>query len=235
MSISFSSEHFAGIHDGARRLAAQAGDHEDDLEGLLRATAADVRQAQTALSHALESCPGEVSEWQRDCSSHLMRSVECASAAHRACASARQQLVNARRLLTRLERDSVEQQFDSMGRAPSVLVVDDIAEIRELVAFVLRDAGFVVRTAVNGLEALIAAYEMEPAVIVMDMTMPVLDGIEATRLIKTIDALRHARVIAYTADPSILEEPVQEWFVAVLPKPSSPDIVLSTVQAFARL
>jgi CheY-like chemotaxis protein len=41
-----------------------------------------------------------------------------------------------------------------------------------MVALVLRDAGFLVRTAVNGLEALMAAYEMQPAVIVMDMTMP---------------------------------------------------------------
>jgi CheY-like chemotaxis protein len=235
MSISFSSEHFAGIHDGARRLAVQAGDHEDHLEGLVRATEADVRQAQTALSHALESCHGEVSEWQRDCSSHLMRSVECASAAHRACASARQQFVNARRLLARLDRYSMEQPSDPIRRAASVLVVDDIAEIRELVAFVLRDAGFVVRTAGNGLEALIAAYEMEPAVIVMDMTMPVLDGIEATRLIKATDAISHARIIAYTADPSLLDDSRQQWFVAVLPKPSSPEVVLSTVQHVARL
>jgi len=41
-----------------------------------------------------------------------------------------------------------------------------------------------VRTAANGVEALIAAHEMRPAVIVMDVTMGVLDGIEATRLIK---------------------------------------------------
>jgi DNA-binding NtrC family response regulator len=68
---------------------------------------------------------------------------------------------------------------------------------------VLQNAGFVVRTASNGLEALIAAFEMRPAVIVMDVTMPVLDGLEATRLIKAADATRHARVIAFTADSTL--------------------------------
>ena len=52
------------------------------------------------------------------------------------------------------------------------------------------------RTAVNGLDALIAAYEMKPSVIVMDVTMPVLDGLEATRLIKAAEELREAKVIA---------------------------------------
>ena len=85
----------------------------------------------------------------------------------------------------------------------AVLVVDDYQDSREFMSMVLHNAGFIVRTATNGLEAVIAAYEMQPAVIVMDMIMPVLDGIEATRLIKAIDELRDARVIAYAAQPPI--------------------------------
>ena len=100
---------------------------------------------------------------------------------------------------------------------------------------VLHNAGFIVRTAANGLEAVLAAYEMRPAVIVMDMMMPVLDGVEATRLIKAIDQLRDARVIAYTARPPLDPKLTEELFTAVLPKPSPPDVVVAAVQRCARV
>jgi CheY-like chemotaxis protein len=110
-----------------------------------------------------------------------------------------------------------------------VLVVDDVEDIRDLIALVLRNAGFVVRTAVNGLEGLLTAYEMRPDVIVMDLTMPVLNGLEATRLIKATEATRESRVIAYTGNASI-PPPLERWFVAIVSKPSPPDVVLAAVQ-----
>ena len=96
-----------------------------------------------------------------------------------------------------------QQQELAASRATPVLVVDDAQDVRDLIAIVLRNAGFVVRTAGNGLEALLAAYEMKPAVIVMDVTMPVLDGIEATRLIKATEGIRESKVIAHTGNASI--------------------------------
>jgi CheY-like chemotaxis protein len=116
-----------------------------------------------------------------------------------------------------------------------VLVVDDSGEVRNVVARILEDAGFLVRTASNGLEALIAAYEMHPRVVVMDVSMPVLDGIEATRLIKAGEATRDARVIAYTGNPSVETSPTRPLFAAVLTKPATPAVVLATVQQVAGL
>jgi CheY-like chemotaxis protein len=117
----------------------------------------------------------------------------------------------------------------------SVLVADDYGDVRDVLARVLEDAGFVVRTAANGLEALIAAYEMRPGVIVMDVSMPVLDGIEATRLIKATAATRDARVIAYTGDPCLDDSSTRALFAAVLTKPATPGAVLATVQQVAGL
>jgi CheY-like chemotaxis protein len=118
-------------------------------------------------------------------------------------------------------------------RANVVLVVDDYGDVRELIACVLEDAGFIVKTAANGLEALIAAYEMRPGVIVMDVSMPVLDGIEATRLIKASAATRDARVIAYTGNASFDDSLMGTLFAAVLVKPATPDALLATVQHVA--
>ena len=94
----------------------------------------------------------------------------------------------------------------------------------------LVSAGFSVRSAANGLEALLAAYDLQPAVIVMDLMMPVLDGMEAARLIKAIDELRGTHVIAYTARQPL---PTSELFTAILRKPSPPDIVVDTVKRWA--
>jgi len=76
---------------------------------------------------------------------------------------------------------------------------------------------------------------MRPAVIVMDVTMPVLDGIEATRLIKAIETTRHARVIAYTGNSGLDDTPAGTLFAAVLQKPAAPLVVLETVQRVATL
>ena len=66
------------------------------------------------------------------------------------------------------------------------------------------------------------------------MTMPVLDGLEATRLLKATKATRDTRVIAYTGNPPLADSPVHQLFAAVLPKPSTPDVLLAAVQsAFA--
>ena len=233
MSMQFSPEDIARIRDDIRLLIRRADVHEESLEGLVRAIETEVRDAEAALSHALSGEAAIAAEWQTVCAARLSRSRLNADAAKRACVSGRQQQVIARRLHGRLaDRSEVGRIWTG---APAVLVVDDAEDLRELVAYVLRDAGFVVRTAVNGVEALFAAYEMQPAVIVMDMKMPLLDGIEATRLIKATEATRHAKIIAHTADPSLPDPVVQRLFAAVLPKPSPPDVVLTAVQSAASL
>jgi CheY-like chemotaxis protein len=65
--------------------------------------------------------------------------------------------------------------------------------------------------------------------------MPVLDGIEATRLIKAGEATRDARVIAYTGNPSLDSTVVRQLFAAVLQKPATPDAVVAAVQHVASL
>jgi CheY-like chemotaxis protein len=165
----------------------------------------------------------------RLCAAQARLSVENAAATVRASVSARAQFVEADRLNSTIDSGPAHSDEVLASRPAAVLVVDDIEDVRELVALVLRDAGFVVRTAVNGLEGLLTAYEMRPDVIVMDLTMPVLNGLEATRLIKATEATRESRVIAYTGNASI-PPPLERWFVAIVAKPSPPGVVLAAVQ-----
>ena len=60
--------------------------------------------------------------------------------------------------------------------AVRVLVVDDEAPLRDLMQMVLEDEGFEVMTAVNGSDALARAADFEPNVILLDISMPVMDG-----------------------------------------------------------
>jgi CheY-like chemotaxis protein len=236
MSLPFNPDQLARIRDDARRLADRTRDQEQQLDRLIATAAEGVSLARAALSHPLDVTQDCVDRLLETVHSQLQRSAASVDVVRRLSVTAREEHVAADRLLSDLEDHSAwDDQSDRRPPGHAVLVVDDYQDIRDLVSMILHNAGFVVRTASNGLEALIAAYEMRPHVIVMDVTMPVLDGIEATRLIKAVDALRQARVIAYTADPALNECLVPRLFAAVLQKPALPEVVVATVRQCASL
>jgi two-component system, cell cycle response regulator DivK len=228
MSSPFSFEHLADIRDGARRIVERTRAHEGDLNRLVDMAEEVARQA-TAMGVELTRADTNADGLRRLCSDQARLSVENAAATVRACVAAREQHVEAHRLYRTIDSGPFGSHEMVTSHTAAVLVVDDADDVRDLVAFVLRDAGFVVRTAVNGLEGLLMAYEMRPDVILMDLTMPVLSGLEATRLIKETQAIRESRVIAYTANDCI-PPPLERWFVAIVSKPSPPDVVLAAVQ-----
>ena len=87
----------------------------------------------------------------------------------------------------------------SRDTAPLVLVVDDVAHGREIFAEYLEFRGFRVATAADGLEALDKAFELLPDIILMDLSLPQLDGWEATKRLKGDDRTRTIPIIALTA------------------------------------
>lgn len=84
-------------------------------------------------------------------------------------------------------------------RPATVLLVEDVADTREMYAEYLRHCGFAVLTATNGAEALDAAREKRPDLILMDAAMPDLDGWMATKLLKSDPATRDVPVLILTA------------------------------------
>jgi two-component system, cell cycle response regulator DivK len=222
-----SSEALADLRQDAQQLVELTRDHAAAIEALVVATERESREAQAAASDLADL---DI-EAQNRLSQQLQRRAAGSAAARRLWAGATEQQAAASRLLAHMDGYHIAGE----PRTNAVLVVDDQMEIREIVVRVLEQAGFAVRTAANGLEAVIAAYQMRPHVIVMDVSMPILDGIEATRLIKAGNATRHARVIAYTGNPEFEAGASRELFAAVLPKPTTPQDLLDAVQRVAGL
>ncbi len=82
--------------------------------------------------------------------------------------------------------------------SPLVLVVDDFEDNREMYAQFLRFSGYRVEEAATGREALERAFTMRPDVIIMDLSLPGVDGWEATRRIKADERTKSIPVIALT-------------------------------------
>ncbi|MFP2929357.1 response regulator [Pyxidicoccus sp. 3LG] len=84
------------------------------------------------------------------------------------------------------------------GNKKRVLVVDDFDDAREMYAEYLEFVGFEVDTARNGVEAVEKAQDGDPDIILMDLSLPIMDGWEATRLIKQDARTRDIPVMALT-------------------------------------
>lgn len=82
---------------------------------------------------------------------------------------------------------------------PRVLIVEDNVDNYELVRFLLERAGYQVLSAANGIEGVVAAKREQPDLILMDLSMPELDGWNATVQLKADDVTCHIPVLALTA------------------------------------
>lgn len=83
--------------------------------------------------------------------------------------------------------------------APIVLVVDDNPTNLKLIAYLLQAKGYDVRTATDAESALDVVRDARPALILMDLQLPGMDGLELTRQLKSDPATRDIVVIAVTA------------------------------------
>ncbi len=93
-----------------------------------------------------------------------------------------------------------------------VLVVDDNPINRHVLMSMLRASGLATDEAENGQEAIAALRRKSYALVLMDVRMPVMDGLTATRIIKTDSALRATKVIAVSA--SVSNETIKEMLAA---------------------
>lgn len=116
---------------------------------------------------------------------------------------------------------------------PLLLLAEDFEDARELYRDYLEFSGFSVETVTNGRDAIDRAVELQPDLILMDASMPVLDGWQATKELKANPATKRIPVLALTAHA--FEDAKREAKAAgcdgFVTKPCLPDDLVSRVRA----
>lgn len=123
-----------------------------------------------------------------------------------------------------------------MPRPQRVLIVDDAPDMRELWRCWLALWNFDVREAVNGADAVTTARRFHPHVVLMDIWMPVLDGVRATEQLKADPSTSRSRVLAlsaccYAPQPQQALDAGCDVFMA---KPVDADCLLEEIRAAFR-
>jgi CheY-like chemotaxis protein len=112
----------------------------------------------------------------------------------------------------------------------TILIADDHDDNRELLLLLLSGAGYDVREARNGSECLAVARDQPPDLILMDLSMPVLDGWEVFQQLKTDERTRTIPCMAVTAHADLdRNQALEAGFRAYVSKPFSGDALLKTV------
>lgn len=115
---------------------------------------------------------------------------------------------------------------------PKILLVDDAAFMRMRCAKLLTEHGYEVSEAENGQEAVNKYQSYQPDLVLMDITMPVMDGITATRHIKALDANATIVVVSALGQQTMVIEAIKAGAKDFVVKPFEPDKILSTVRKF---
>jgi CheY-like chemotaxis protein len=123
------------------------------------------------------------------------------------------------------------------GPRRKVLVVDDVAENRAVAADLLASLGFEVIEAADGEAGLALAQRLRPDLVLLDVAMPKLDGLEVVRALRRQDAFRNLPVIALSASVSTSdsEQCLAAGMDAFLPKPLDADRLLEQIARLLHL
>jgi len=114
-----------------------------------------------------------------------------------------------------------------------ILIAEDERDIRDLVAFTLRFAGYEVVTAANGEEAVALAPKENPDLILMDVRMPRMTGYDACRILKANPEMKDTPVVFLSAkgQESEIQTGLEVGAEEYLLKPFAPDQLTERVRA----
>lgn len=106
-----------------------------------------------------------------------------------------------------------------MTKRERILVVDDEREVREVLRDFLETKGYVVSVASTGEEALTAVQQHQPCLILLDLMMPGMNGLETIQRIREIDRAVGIIMVTAVADPKIAKEAIAQEAYDYITKP----------------
>jgi two-component system, cell cycle response regulator DivK len=118
-----------------------------------------------------------------------------------------------------------------MPSTATVLIVDDYPDALEVWQLYLRGAGFEVLTATDGVAALALATSALPSLVVLDLELPGLSGLQVAHALKAEVATRHIPLIAVTghSHQHQIDQALFAGFAQVLVKPCDPDVLVAAI------
>ena len=119
---------------------------------------------------------------------------------------------------------------------PSILIVDDYDDARDVWMTVLGAEGFEVLTAANGVDALAVALSGTPSLVVLDLSLPGMSGVEVARAIRDQQGEHPMPLVALTgySDPEHLAEARDAGFDLVVTKPCTPSVLIDEIRRLLR-
>jgi two-component system cell cycle response regulator DivK len=120
------------------------------------------------------------------------------------------------------------------AQKPLILVVDDGDEARDLYCAYLEFHGFGAEAAEDGPSGIAMALATGPDAIVLDFSMPKMDGAEVLRRLKADERTRSIPVVMVTAVPELVGREARSWCAAFLEKPCEPDRLMETIEDLVR-
>ena len=111
----------------------------------------------------------------------------------------------------------------------SILVTDDDSGSRDTLAGLLKDRGFATKTASSGEEAIEIVQDQMIHLVVFDMHMPRMTGLEALQQVRLINELLPAILVTADANREVLRQALQAHVYSVIPKPVNKSILFHTL------
>ncbi|HBF34062.1 TPA: hypothetical protein DDW35_05820 [Candidatus Sumerlaeota bacterium] len=124
-----------------------------------------------------------------------------------------------------------------MDKKPLILVADDEEDIKIVLEMYLETVGCEVVTSYDGLDAVEKVKERKPDLVLMDIMMPIIDGIEAVKQIKAIPECKDLPIIMLSAaaQSNMIKRAMEAGATDYISKPFEPDMVYAVVKKFLNL